>query len=42
MRQKEYTTTVATRNKSPNLYRSKPSVLDQFINWFRDFIENAE
>ena len=42
MRKKEYTTSIATRNKNPNLYRSKPSFLDQFILWFRDFIENAE
>ena len=42
MRQKEYTTPVTLRNKSPNLYRSKPSFLDKIIFWFRDFIENAE
>ena len=42
MREQEYTTPVAFRNKNPNLYRRKPSYLDQFTNWFRDFIENAE
>ncbi|KGL58629.1 hypothetical protein PHEL85_2893 [Polaribacter sp. Hel1_85] len=42
MRQKEDTTYVTSSNKNSNLYRSKPSILNQITIWFRDFIENAE
>ncbi|WP_439130324.1 hypothetical protein [Polaribacter sp.] len=42
MKKQESTTALATGNLSQNYNTKKESIVDQFVNWFRDFLENAE
>ncbi len=42
MRKEQLTSSVASSNSSHSSTAKKQSFLDQFIHWFRDFIENAE
>ena len=42
MRKEHTTSSVASSNLSQHFNAEKQSFLDQFINWFRNFVENAE
>lgn len=42
MRKEHYTLSVASGNLSQHFNAEKKSFLDQFINWFREFLDNAE
>ncbi len=42
MRKQEYSSSVASSNSNSNYTVKKESLVDQFIDWFRNFLENAE
>ncbi|MFK8059367.1 MAG: hypothetical protein AB8B78_04675 [Polaribacter sp.] len=42
MRKEQITSSVASGNLPNNYIVNQTSFLDQFKNWFRNFIENAE
>ncbi|MCI2229171.1 phosphoribosylaminoimidazolecarboxamide formyltransferase [Polaribacter sp. MSW13] len=42
MRNQESTATFSSSNLESNRSTKKESILDQFIVWFRDFLDNAE
>lgn len=42
MKKLNTTTAFSTNNLSTNYSTKKESLLDQFIEWFRNFLDNAE
>ncbi|WP_302849579.1 hypothetical protein [Polaribacter sp. L3A8] len=42
MRKHESTTTFSSKNSMSNHNSKNDSILDHFIVWFRDFLDNAE
>ena len=42
MRREEYTSSIATGNLNSSYPEKNSSFVDQFIGWFRNFLENAE
>ena len=42
MRKEHTTSSVASGNLSQQFNSEKQSILNQFTNWFRNFVENAE
>jgi hypothetical protein len=42
MRKQESVSAFSTRNPESNLFIKKESLLDQFIVWFRNFLDNGE
>ena len=42
MRKEEYTSNATNGSNSSIFNPQKESFVDQFVNWFRDFLESAE
>ena len=42
MRKEDFTSSVATSNNPTHLHAQRENLVDQFVNWFRNFLENAE
>lgn len=42
MRKEDFTSSVASSNNSTHLHAQPETFIDQFVNWFRNFLENAE
>ena len=42
MRKQETVTALSSRNSNSNYATKKNTILNQFVVWFRDFLDNAE
>ncbi|MHB0754585.1 hypothetical protein [Polaribacter sp. M15] len=42
MRKQESSTVITSTNRHQNYGTKKESIINQFVTWFRDFLENAE
>ncbi len=42
MRKEDYTSSVTSSNNNITLNNQKETFVDQFVNWFRNFLESAE
>ncbi|WP_254917219.1 hypothetical protein [Polaribacter haliotis] len=42
MRKEQFTASVAGRNNHSNFVEKKQSWIDNFVQWFHDFLEKAE
>ena len=42
MRKQETISALSSRNSNSNYTTKKNTILNQFVDWFRDFLDNAE
>ena len=42
MRKQDTISALSSRNSNSNYTTKKNTILNQFVDWFRDFLDNAE